>query len=50
MIEKFLSGAESDGFRFVTTKGETRVGKPRVQCTEAKLEMTETGLDGVGSG
>ena len=50
VIAKFLSGAKSDGFRFVAIKGETVVCEPRVRCSEAKLEMTETGLEGVGSG
>lgn len=50
VIAKFLSGAESDGFRLVTIKGKTVVGEPRVECSEAKLEMTKTGLEGVGSG
>ena len=50
VIVKFLSGAESDGFRLVAIEGETIVCKPRVKGSEAKLEMTETGLEGVGSG
>ena len=35
---------ESDDFRLVAIKCETVVGEPRVQCSKAKLEMTETGL------
>ena len=30
VMAKFLSGAESDGFRLIAIKGETVVGEPRV--------------------
>jgi hypothetical protein len=44
-VIEFLFGVESDA-----SEGETIVGEPQVKYRETKLEMTETGLEGVGSG
>lgn len=38
-------GEESDCFRLVPIESKPIVSEPRVQCSEAKLEMTETGLE-----
>lgn len=50
IIVKFLPGAESNCFRFITIKCKTIVEEAGVKFGKANLELAETGLEGVCKG